>query len=84
MAFARWSKSSTSTCIFWGAVQLFSFFSTTFSFSFGDLVDAFLSGEGCFFGGDFSFFFVFGQGEGYFYQKVNLFSFSPGGEGHPC
>ena len=28
-------------------------------------------------------FFVFGQGEGHFYLKVNYFSFSPGGGGSP-
>ena len=42
----------------------------------GELVGAFLSGEGCFFCGDFSF----GSGGGaYFPHKVIYFSFSPGG-----
>ena len=63
MAFARWSKSSTSTCIFGGAVQLFSF---SFSFFWGDDFLSF-SGEGNFWGDVFSFwsgggaFFVFGD-----------------------
>ena len=61
-----------------GAVQLFSFFSFSFSFLLGELVGAFLSGEGCFF---FVTIFLFfgGQGEGHFLGEVTLFSFSPGG-----
>ena len=42
MAFARWSKSSTSTWIFGGAVQLFSGFSCSGAF----LANGDLSGEG--------------------------------------
>ena len=72
MAFARWSKSSTSTCIFGGAVQLFSFFSTTFSFSF-------LSGEGCFLGGDFSFFCVWSVGGAFLSHGDSPFFFTWGG-----
>ena len=72
MAFARWSKSSTSTCIFGGAVQLFSFFSTIFSFSF-------LSGEGCFLGGDFSFFCVWSVGGAFLSHGDSPFFFTWGG-----
>ena len=82
MAFARWSKLSTSTCIFWGAVQLFSFFSTTFSFSFGDLVDAFLSGVGCFLGAIFLFFCVW-SGGGLFLSEGESFFFFTWGGGSP-
>ena len=45
----------------------------------GELVGAFLSGEGCF----FVAIFLFGQGEGHFFHKVIYFSFSPGGGGSP-
>ena len=75
MAFARWSKSSTSTCIFWGAVQLFSF---SFSFFWGDDFPSF-SGEGNFFGDVFSFW----SGGGAFFVLGDFFFFTGGGGGSP-
>ena len=67
MAFARWSRSSTSTCIFGGAVQLFSFLSPPF---WGDDFSSF-SGEGDFLGGVFSFW----SGEGAFFGAGDVFFF---------
>ena len=86
MAFSRWSKFSTSTWIFRGAVQLFSGFSFSYSGAFwgnGDFIlsvggGAFLSGEGSFPRGDFSFW----SGEEHFWRRVIYFYFS-GGKGHP-
>ena len=71
MAFACWSKSSTSTCIFGGAVQLF-------SFSFGL---SFLSGVGSFLFGDFSFFW---SGEGAFFEIGDSFFFFTWRGGSPA
>ena len=73
---ARWSKSSTSTCIFGrGAVQLFSFsFSSPF---WGDDFPSF-SGEG-----NFWDVFSFWSGGGAFLVLGDFFFFT-GGEGHPC
>ena len=82
MAFARWSKSSTSTWILGGAVQLFSCFSFSFSGAFlaNDLSvgGTFLSGLDSFFCGDFSFW----SGGGAFWGRVIYFFLSEG-EGHP-
>ena len=73
MAFARWSKSSTSTCIFGGAVQLFSFSWEIFSGV------AFLSGEVDFLGGVFSFW----SGGGAFWGVGDSFFFFTWGGGSP-
>ena len=73
MAFARWSKSSTSTCIFGGAVQLFSF-----SWEILSGV-AFLSGEVDFLGGVFSFW----SGGGAFLGVGDSFFFFTWGGGSP-
>ena len=47
----------------------------------GELVGAFLSGEGCFF--FFVAIFLFGQGEGHFFHKVIYFYFFTWGGGSP-
>ena len=73
MAFARWSRSSTSTCIFGGAVQLFSFSSEIFPGV------AFLSGEDDFLGGVFSFW----SGGGAFLGVGDSFFFFTWGGGSP-
>ena len=78
MAFASWSKSSTSTWIFGGAVQLFSGFSFSCSGAFldnGDFIlsvgGAFLLREGSFPRGDFSFW----SRGGAFLEEGDLFFF---------
>ena len=65
-----WSKLSTSTCIFGGTVQLF-------SFSFGL---SFLSGVGSFLFGNVSFLW---SGEGAFFEIGDSFFFFTWGGGSP-
>ena len=61
MAFARWSKSSTSTCIFGGAVQLFSLF---LPFHFLLCFEIFCRGRVVY----LMAIFHSGQGEGHFWE----------------
>ena len=58
---------------------LSNFFFPKFSFSFGDLVGAYLSGEGCFLGGDFSFFLCLVRGRGILVTRLLTLLFHLGG-----